>query len=398
MPSPLLLLSDTHLSKSYGHATGEAMATLIDRHPNAEIIFVGDILDLSLEPAATQTGEAVRAALSPHKSLRASLRQHLRAGGRLTWIPGNHDAGLACEDAQEVLRQELSAPAQDSVNVEQWFSRRGELHLEHGHLFDRDCRTPHPLAEFDPRTEGLGTALMRRFVAPNDALVFAHAHTTTPTSGLWTAFARWGLRAPVIIYNYFHTAFLLLNEARQNPKRFEEIRRQMDSSLKEHAQNTGVPEELLSTLVQRAPSPTHQNFSSLFFRLYFDRIFSGLAVAAGIGVLISKGILHSTEDQTTFVSHLSNAALLAAGVGGAYLTQSLLREPARYGQGPADALETSAGLVQNHTQAGQIIFGHSHVECQTPHYLNLGSFGYGATRPYALVDASGRATPFHFNA
>src|SRR5690606_21193980 len=102
--------------------------------------------------------------------------------------------------------------------VSPWFVRRGGVHIEHGHLWDRDNAPLHPLDDWSAATEPLGVALMRRFVARRGALEFAHAHDTTPVAGLARAFALYRFRAPLVIAQYFATAGALCFEAGKRRK------------------------------------------------------------------------------------------------------------------------------------------------------------------------------------
>src|SRR5690606_8448402 len=141
-------------------------------------------------------------ALAPHDKAVEALRAHVARGQKVTLVPGNHDAGLNNEKWARELRRKLNAPDDRCVEIAPWFIRRGNVHIEHGHLYDPDCANNHPLADHNPLSEGLGTALMRRFVAPHDALFFAHANQTTMTSGVTKAFKKWGPKAPLVILDY----------------------------------------------------------------------------------------------------------------------------------------------------------------------------------------------------
>src|SRR5690606_38090528 len=132
--------------------------------------------------------ESLSAAFTPHTSVIAVLREHVGRGQKLTIIPGNHDSGLHGAAQLRALRTLLGATDERTVEVASWFIRRGAVHVEHGHLYDPDCANNHPLGLPNAHSEGLGTSLMRRFVAPNDALFLAHKNHMTLTSGLKTAF------------------------------------------------------------------------------------------------------------------------------------------------------------------------------------------------------------------
>jgi predicted phosphodiesterase len=194
MERPLLILSDAHLSKDYGSEISRGLAEILSRHRDAEVIFAGDIFDLSLDSAEVDPADSLNAAVAPHESTIEALRAHIALGGKVTFVPGNHDSSLSHKAATFQLRKLLGANDDRTIEFAPWFLRRDGVHIEHGHLYDPDCAPNHPLARPNPRSEGLGTALMRRFVAPNDALFLAHANQMTPISGLKIALDRWGIK------------------------------------------------------------------------------------------------------------------------------------------------------------------------------------------------------------
>jgi UDP-2,3-diacylglucosamine pyrophosphatase LpxH len=391
MRQPLLILSDVHLSRIYGKQSGEKLAELLRRHPDCELVLAGDIFDLSLDSANVKIGESLDAALAPHGDLLAAVGQHVQKGNRLTFIPGNHDATMAA-DGGASLRRHLKPQSDNLVEVSPWFVRRGGVHIEHGHLYDPDCATNHPLANPNPRSEGLGTALMRRFISPNNALAFAHANHTTPVQGLFEAFSEWGARAPLVISNYFRTAVTLCLEAGFHKERVRRELLQGDARVAHHAKKEGVDAALLQALLVFAPEPTHQSFGATFKRLYFDRIAAGIGLSLGAGMLMGAGLGHHLPlvDLVDEKGALTLGGALLAGVGGGYLFTNVRKAKNRYGGAVVAQLEEAARAVGALTKSHLVVFGHTHVEVDEPGYVNLGSFGYGRPdKPYLLVDTRG---------
>jgi len=389
MPSPLLILSDVHLSRAYGAETAIALAHLIQKFPTSELILAGDILDLSLDAPQLSYKESLRSALAPHHQLTSVLREHVERGQKVTFIPGNHDSGLDSPEATQILRSTLGCIDGQRVQVTPWFTRRGEIHIEHGHLYDPDCANNHPLAPPNPYSEGLGTALMRRFCSPNDALRFAHANQVTPASGFLQAIESWGSRAPLLINNYFRTAIKLCLEAAFHGERVERAKRQGAARLSRHAQLTGVSELDLRSLLVLAPEPTHTSFRATFLRLYFDRILAGGTALMGTSLILA-GTLEFVPHKVLLLGGL----LLAGGV--AYLVDNLLKKKNRYGNCVIDQLAAAAEGIRAITGSSLVVFGHSHVEVESPGYINLGSFGLSPeARPYLIVDSNGQATKAH---
>ncbi len=392
MDRPLLILSDTHLSRDYGSPIAQDLHRLFRENSGAEIILNGDILDLSLDPAERKPVDSLQAAMAPHPDFVAALSTHLAHGGKLTLIPGNHDAGLSAEGQIEHLKRSLNAPNDECLEVQPWFARRGDVHIEHGHLYDPDCAPNHPLADPNPRSEGLGTALMRRFISPNDAHFFAHVNQVTPSSGLKTAFEKWGVRAPLVIVDYFRTAITLCVEAAGHKSLVSAERLQGEGRLLQHAQHTQLHPEILEALLRLAPLATHHDLSSTFLRLYFDRILAGTALATGVGLLGSAGLAAalSTTAIVTAGGALTSSGLLLTLLGGGYLTHSIGRDKNRYANAVIGQLGDAAQRVREVTESRLVIMGHTHVEVDVPGYVNLGSFGFGRRRPYLMVDTNGK--------
>lgn len=397
MTHACLILSDTHLSRELGQSTSSALAALLTEHRDAELILAGDIFDLSLDAPRVPAHESLVRVIAAHEPLRAALQAHLQAGRPVTLVPGNHDAALTDLSAVEALRRCLQVPDDRQLTVSPWFVRRGDVHIEHGHLYDPDNAPNHPLGGHDPRTEPLGTALMRRFVAPNDALVFAHAHETTPVSGLSRAFRLWGLRAPWVVARYFATAARLCAEAARGERAFEEEVTRGEQALAAHARQTGLDPACVARLLELAPTPTHQGFRDTFLRLYFDRIFATLSVASGLGLLGAAGLgtagLGAGLGTAGLVVGrsvlLPGAGALLTALGAGYLLHDVSTHRSRYSGLVVPRLGQAAELVRQTTGASLVVFGHTHVQVNEPGYVNLGSFGYArGQRPYLALDTA----------
>jgi len=134
-----LFLSDIHLG--YRHARARELNEFLGRVEAERIVLVGDIVDaLSL---------ARRAYWSPeHTQVVRTLLARQRAGARLIYIPGNHDASLA------MLAQMLQG--QFEVHRE-WVHRtaRGErLLVMHGDQFDGVMTGPRWLTQLGDTMHG----------------------------------------------------------------------------------------------------------------------------------------------------------------------------------------------------------------------------------------------------
>ena len=196
---PFIVTSDLHLSAEASAGTVRDLASLLRRNPGHEFILAGDVFNLSWEAPGRSAVDAVLALIAASPELGAAFRRHLSAGAPLTFLAGNHDAGLMGVELRGALLQKLELSMDAELSIAPWFVRRGGVHIEHGHFYDPDNAPVHPLAEWSPGTEPLGIAITRRFVRPCGAHQFSHAHETTPLAGIAKAFRVYGARTPLVI-------------------------------------------------------------------------------------------------------------------------------------------------------------------------------------------------------
>jgi UDP-2,3-diacylglucosamine pyrophosphatase LpxH len=372
----LVVLSDVHLGHQGRDAVASDLARLVAAHPGHEVVLNGDIFNLSQDPRGRDPAESTVAMLRAQPSLRSALRGHLKTGGPLTLLAGNHDAGVQHASVRPALLELLELGAEVELRVEPWFIKRNGVHIEHGHLYDPDNAPAHPLAPPSFRTEPLGVALVRRFLGQHEGFVSAHQHEAPPAKNIKYAFEQVGARAPLVLLHFCAVSALVCAETAWRPRLTAE-RRRGESGLGQCVAETGVPESTLRALLDAGPLPTHTSFHRTFMRLYFDRMLATIGVPAGLLGGLAVG----------------NAGFAIAAASLAYLVASYARGANRYPKGMPAHLRSGAVLVRELTGAELVIFGHSHREDETEGYLNLGSFGYTlrSERPYVRVDEYGRA-------
>jgi hypothetical protein len=343
-----------------------------------ELVFSGDTFGLSSDPPTSDPVESVVGILGAQPELRSALHAHLSAGGKVSYIAGNHDEALTHPRMAAALRSAFQVNADAPLAIHPWFMRRGDVHIEHGHLWDPDNAPAHPLATWSDMTEPLGISLTRRFIAPYRVYEFAHAHETTITKGLQRAFKIFGKRAPLLVARYFSTSARLCCETLLD-RGLAEQRAAGERAVPDLSAQSGVAVETIEALIKAAPTPTHTTFRSTFFRLYYDRVLASLLVGYGIAPLM-----------------LLSAPLGAAVTltGSAYLYFSVKQSGARYQNRPRRLLRSGAATIRQLTGANLVIFGHTHVPESEPGYANAGSFGFPAQngRPYLWVDEGGVAS------
>jgi predicted phosphodiesterase len=379
---PLIVASDVHLTRGGSERSAGRLAKLIEQSAGHEVVLAGDIFNLSLDAPSRDPAESIASIVAEYPTLVSAMRRHLDAGHALTLISGNHDAGVMTRGTREGLLQLTGASATARLSLEPWFIRRGDVHIEHGHVYDPDNAPAHPLATWSPETEPLGISLTRRFLSPHDAFHFAHAHHTTPLQGLKDAFTTFRGRAPMMIVHYFATSSRLAAEAAV-PERMGAEKARGESAIDEFAAHSGVSVEVVRALYDALPRPTHEDFKRTFFRLYFDRVVATLGVAGG-----SARLLFGLASGGGAV--VGGAMALS---GAYYLHRSVRKGVDRYSSLPVKRLFEGAELVRSITGAKLVIFGHTHCEDEAEGYKNSASFSYTYRKgsPYLLVSPGGDA-------
>lgn len=364
-----IILSDLHLGPTCPPDTSKAAALVIRRHPGCETMLLGDTFDLSIDPPKLNPAVSVARHLADNSELSGALREQLQRGVPVTIFAGNHDAQLAAPEVRARLLNTLGLAESAPLSCGVWCVRRTGLHLEHGHIYDPDNAQTHPLVAPSYDTEPLGVTMMRRVLAPTQALFFAHAHELTPMTGLTQAFIRQGLSAPRLVARYYIEAFKLF--ARASPASFCAEALLGESRLIEYAQGRNLDIDLLNQLLSLRAVPRHHLKKEVFFRLYLDR---SIATA----VWLSACVLGALTSNPAFWG-VSGASLV-------FLAASLARGKNRYRGSLESRLHDAAMNLRAITGARAVVFGHTHIEEARPGYVNSGSFAFGSSngRSYLL--------------
>jgi predicted phosphodiesterase len=377
---PLAVASDVHLEHSGSERSACRLAKLLAGHAGHEVVLAGDIFNLSLDAPSRDPAESVQSIVTQYPTLIAAIKRHLGAGHALTFIGGNHDAGVVTRGTRERLLALCGVSGDTRLAIEPWFIRRGGVHIEHGHVYDPDNAPAHPLAVWSPETEPLGISLTRRFLAPHDAFTFAHAHHTTPLQGLTHAFKTFRARAPLMVLHYFATSSRLAAEAAV-PERMGAEKARGAAAVEDFSKRSGLARELVLSLLAALPRPTHEDFKKTFFRLYFDRVMATLGVAGGAARVLFGGVTGGVVGGAVALS------------GAIYLHRSVKRGVDRYSSLPVKRLYAGAELVRRVTDAKLVVFGHTHCEDEAEGYKNSASFSYTQRigSPYLLISPDGAA-------
>lgn len=367
-----IILSDLHLGPTCPPDAAHAASCVIRRHPGHETILLGDTFDLSLDPATLDPAISVGNHLARYPDFSQALREQLRQGVPVTLLPGNHDAQLAQPQMRGKILEHLGLTDRAPLSCGLWCVQRGGLHLEHGHVHDPDNAQTHPLVAPSHDTEPLGIAMMRKVLAPSNALYFAHAHELTPLDGLAQAFVQLGKRAPRLITRYYTEALRIVAQAK--PATFANETLLGQNRLLEFAAASGIAIVPLQRVLEMRVAPRHHDKKAVIRRLYLDR---SLATA----LFWSTSMLGVTTFAPAFWA--------ISGISVAFLAASLARGKNRYSGSLVSRLRIAALNVRELLDARAVVFGHTHVEEVCQGYVNNGSFGFGGTRgrSYLLLES-----------
>jgi predicted phosphodiesterase len=366
MAKRTIVVGDLHLVRDTPKGAVEDAVRLVTEHPGARLVFLGDLFDLSADHPGAPRARALRDAVQTHAGFARALGEHVDGGGELWVVSGNHDAAAGDPDERESLLTglRLDGERRDRVRTSPWFFRDGGVHLEHGHLFDPDNATAHPLVA---GARSLGVHFVEEFIAPTGAFRYLNANDKTPLWLLASAFRWYGLRGPYVVYKYFDTAFRAMAasgatfDARAAEEREIGARR-----VATYAGHHGVSVELLEALDGIRAIPTMSSSLATFQRLYLDRV--------GATVAMMSGLLALAAGKRAAGLSLLTAGALAMGASWAAGFD-------RYGGSVPEMLARGAEDVARATGAKLVVMGHAHREALTESYANTGSFSFPRDAP-----------------
>ncbi|WP_394833622.1 hypothetical protein LVJ94_44665 [Pendulispora rubella] len=372
------VLGDVHLFRQTPRSVVDDLAGLVAAHPGDRFVFAGDLLDLSAEgPGEENRRRTAEEAILAHSALRTALARHLDGGGELWLVSGNHDAEVGELDFAERLGGALglsTSVAKRGLRSTPWFFRDGGIHIEHGHLYDPDNAPAHPLVP----GASLGVHFVEEFIAPTGAHRYLNANDGTPLNLFLSAFQWYGVRAPHVIYRFFHTAFGALGKS---GVRFdlEGQRAQGTVHTATFAESVGLAGDLLDELLSFSPRPTLASVRATFARCYLDRV---LATVTATGGAIAFATGHPFVGSAAL--SMGAIAMLASWAAGYD----------RYTGSVVERLASGAERVAGVTDAKLVVFGHTHREALTERYANTGSFsfpGRSPGRPYIEIEGPAHA-------
>lgn len=367
-----LVVGDLHLRSDGDPRPAEALIALLAREPDASIVFAGDTLDFAAENAEDDA-TAARRVLEAFPDLARVICERASRGVSTTFLAGNHDASVASPKVLAAIHSALGVSSSDRVHVRAspWFTRVGEVHVEHGHVFDPDGAPAHPLAP--EIRDDVGIRILKRFVVPIGGHDLVHANAEPPLKLVQRVFRIYGPRAPQVVVKYVHAA---MRTASESGRRFplEADRAEGKKRIDAFAAEVELDRETLDQLLDAHATPTMARFTSACLRLYLDRVSACTAMAiGGVGSILVPPLAPIGASIAT-LGALSLAASLIAGVD-------------RYGGRAREKLARGAEITAAITGARHVVMGHVHVAIESGAYHNTGSFAFApeGRRPFVKV-------------
>jgi UDP-2,3-diacylglucosamine pyrophosphatase LpxH len=355
-------VGDLHLVKESPAALTADLRALAESHRGARLVVAGDLFDLSADFPGVPKSVALRRAFDETPHVRAVLAEHVDRGGELWLLAGNHDSAFAEPTARREVVNHLGlvAEAAERVRVSPWFLRDGPLHVEHGHLFDPDNATDHPLAS---NLRSLGVRFVEDFIAPTGAFRYLNANDGTPAKLFVSAFTWYKWRGPYVVFKYFDTAFRAVLSSGPFRDGAADAR---TGQARESEFFSEVADESLRVLLGLPRRPTMDSVAATLSRLYLDRVAATCAILAGLGLLAAGE---------------ARAARWALGLGGLAMGLSWALGHDRFGGSVPERLREGADAIRRASGAELVVMGHAHRETTSDGYANTGSFAFPRSAP-----------------
>jgi UDP-2,3-diacylglucosamine pyrophosphatase LpxH len=383
-----LILADLHLTRHTPEVVSRDLVRLVEAHHGANLVFAGDLFDLSAEAASSRDDgtspgrlergrnqNGIEEGLRRYPDVARSFAEHVDRDGALYVVSGNHDAEMGTGNMPASIADILGlrGDARARIHTTPWFFRLGNVHVEHGHLYDPDNAPAHPLVV---SARSLGVHFVEQFIAPTGAFAFLNANDSTPLKLFVSSFAWYGKRAPYVIYRFFHAATTALLTS--GPF-FDGERARAAAGherLPAFAAGQGLSVDAAERVLALRAAPTLESMRRTFARLYLDRVLATVGVAGGLTAL---GFGHP----------LAGGAFASAGA--AIMAASWATGHDRYKGNVAERLERGARAVAEASGAKLVVFGHTHREAIAGAYANTGSFafpGRAPGRPFLEIEGS----------
>ena len=315
-----------------------------------EIVLSGDVYDLAATGSSPVEQRLAKIA-AHHEELHEALRDVCRRGGRVVFIPGNHDYELLNEAAQRWVETHIPG-----ARVQPWFYRvRDVAHIEHGNQHDPDNAHPHPLL---PDGDPLGILLTRQLLHRLGDLRLLELNDRTPVPMLLHCFWNYGLRTPGMVLRY-----VLVGLAATRRARLPDAAQRAEASarLDRFVKDAGLDRAAVQQLVDTSPRPTHTDGDVLFRRMYLDRTLLGAATLFA-----------------TLAALLLGAPRVALGIFGVAAAIGAIFGMYKnvYRGRVQDLLQAKAHSLAGEAAVRHVVFGHAHKEYDDGAYLNPGSFAF----------------------
>lgn len=363
-----IAVGDLHLVRETPSRVVDDFESLVTAHRGARLIVAGDLFDLSADHPGAAKNVALERSFEENARVRNILAEHVERDGELWLLAGNHDSALAEEDVDVLVRRALGTHAGSAARIRTspWFLREGGLHVEHGHLFDPDNATDHPLAA---NLRSLGVRFVEDFVAPTGAFRYLNANDGTPLMLFVSAFTWYGKRGPYVVYKYFDTAFrAVLSSGPFRDQRVDEAwgKAREESFFASLGDQGDEDPTKLRDLLDLGAAPTMRSLGATLSRLYLDRVAATCTLMSGLAL---------------FAAGRRRAAFTSIGLGALAMGASWALGHDRYGGTVPERLREGAAAIRKAAPTDLVVMGHAHRDHVEEGYANTGSFAFPRGTP-----------------
>ncbi|MBN2498416.1 MAG: metallophosphoesterase [Deltaproteobacteria bacterium] len=226
-----LVVSDLHLHAGADPSVAADFARLLDSQRACLLVLNGDVFDL--DRVAGERGAGVgslRAAsragciLDRFPEILACLRRWAARGGRVVWLPGNHDAELCQPAVRREILDRLGPHATQLRFEDEAYAERG-IHIEHGHQHDPDNRfeptTREAVAKERLSALPLGCLTTRFLLCRIPDYSNEDDNHKRPLSVLLRVLRDHGWSTPGMVWRYFLAGLRIAHQARLARRRLD---------------------------------------------------------------------------------------------------------------------------------------------------------------------------------
>jgi UDP-2,3-diacylglucosamine pyrophosphatase LpxH len=353
-----IVVGDLHLHTGSDPAVSKDFARLLSSQPAGLLLVNGDLFDLDHVAKERKLGihgtpDRVVRILDAFPDVVGSLKDWVSRGGKIVWLPGNHDAEICLPNVQALLRERLGL-SEDQLRFEDHAHFQEGLWVEHGHQRDPGNRfhpdTPTAVAKERLSAFPLGCLMTRYLLCRIPQFTNRGDNYMTPLRVLIRVIKNHGLAAPGMVALYILSSYRIAWQAVL-------------------ARRRGDADDSSDSPMQ---SPVR-----IFHRMYMDRVMLCILLVL-IAVLGLTGLLEPI------------LALILGVLGLVFLLWRPARKALYKNRDRKGCISAADELLKG--EARVVVMGHCHHEesrsINGGTYLNQGAFHMPGDRgrPYVVIE------------